>query len=68
MVSIANEQPFCVCIGSKLPIFPAKLEIQVSREKVKTVAQLMKIAVERSTSVPELNEQVTQLAELVGRA
>ncbi|KAL9644360.1 hypothetical protein ABK040_005818 [Willaertia magna] len=49
ILAIANEQPFCICVGTKIPRFPSKIDIDVSRERIRYVANLMKMAVERSS-------------------
>eukprot|EP01080_Neovahlkampfia_damariscottae_P004248 gene4248-7585_t len=61
MISIASEQPFSICVGTKIPKFPSTVNVNVSRDKIKQTANLMKIALEKSSSIPELNEILTKL-------
>ncbi len=63
VVAMAMDQPFCICIGTKLPRFPPKIDTNVPREKIKYVAQLMKMARERSEG--ELHELITEVLNIV---
>jgi len=49
LLAIANEQPFCICVGTKIPRFPSKIDVDVSRERIRYVASLMKMSMERSS-------------------
>jgi hypothetical protein len=44
-----------------VPKFPSTVNVNVTRDKIKQTANLMKIALERSSSIPELNEILTKL-------
>ncbi|EFC48928.1 predicted protein [Naegleria gruberi] len=75
LLAIANEQPFCICVGTKIPRFPSKIDVDVSRERIRYVANLMKMSMERSSvagSVQSNNQQgvtsiMNQITELNAR-
>ena len=57
------EQKVILTFSIKIlvPKFPSTINVNVSREKIKQTANLMKIALEKSSSIPELNEILTKL-------
>jgi hypothetical protein len=58
---MAVEQPFSISIGNKIPKFPSTITVIVSREKVKQTAEMIKLAKERSSTIPELYQLLENL-------
>ncbi|KAG2387792.1 hypothetical protein C9374_001386 [Naegleria lovaniensis] len=76
LLAIANDQPFCICVGTKIPRFPSKIDVDVSRERIRYTASLMKMAMERSSVASSVSQQgssqqqtsiMNQIAELNAR-
>lgn len=77
LLAISNDQPFCICVGTKIPRFPSKIDVDVSRERIRYTASLMKMAMERSSVASSVSQQgsssqqqtsvMNQIAELNAR-
>jgi len=65
IITMAAEQPFAICVGTKIPRFPSSINVVVSRDKVKMVAQWMKTALEKSSAIPELHDALKSLISYV---
>lgn len=62
---MASEQPFAICLAPKLVRFPSSVNVNISRDKMKQVAQHIKVCLEKSSTIPELNEVLSTLVSQI---
>jgi hypothetical protein len=61
ILAMASEQPFAICLAPKLVRFPSSVNVNISRDKLKQIGQLIKQCHEKSTTIPELHETLSQM-------